>query len=417
VTTPRKRRPRAASARGRTTRRKPRPAPPVAAAAESPQAESPLDTFLEPPTEPTAAPAPTAEPPVPPSAMPELAFAARVPPPEPERPRPATRRVIFFDVENSSRMDHVATVLSQLRIDRGGRTTDLVAVGNWRVVSAETARLLATHGAQLVHSAPATGVRDWSDLRIAVSAGVWLAGARAGDTVEIITDDHAFDAVGDVATGLGVEFRRISYRALAGAHVEPTPEPAADARGSRRRRRGGRGRRGRHDTPAPAVAVEAPPATNGADVAADLEAHTAPHDALLGVARELIAASPEQSISLDALSNALKARGFRRTPGSPRLITRLRRIRELDVLRNGQIRLIGGGAADDAAPEPGTALAFVPAEPDHDDVETGEPAEAGEPDTGVAGEAPGTAPGRRRRRRRGGRGRRGRGAHAAAAAP
>ena len=35
-------------------------------------------------------------------------------------------------------------------------------------------------GAHLVHSAPSTGVRDWSDLRIAVAAGIWLAAARPG---------------------------------------------------------------------------------------------------------------------------------------------------------------------------------------------------------------------------------------------
>src|SRR5207245_3159136 len=120
----------------------------------------------------------------------------------------------FFDVENSSRADHVARVLAHLDIDRMMRTTDLVAVGNWRVVNHDTARLLAERGAHLVHSAPSVGVRDWSDLRIAVDAGVWLAQARPGDLLEIVTDDQAFDAVGDVATSLGVGFRRLSFRAL-----------------------------------------------------------------------------------------------------------------------------------------------------------------------------------------------------------
>ena len=49
-----------------------------------------------------------------------------------------------------------------------------------------------------MHSAPSTGVRDWSDLRIAVAAGIWLAAARPGDVIEIVSDDRAFDAVGDV---------------------------------------------------------------------------------------------------------------------------------------------------------------------------------------------------------------------------
>src|SRR6185295_6135894 len=98
-------------------------------------------------------------------------------------------------------------------------------------------RILAKRGAQCVHSAPSVGVRDWSDLRIAVAAGVWLAGGRPGDTIGIISDDQAFDAVGDVASSLGVTFHRLSYRALAGVAIEvPREEPASDSRGRRRRR-------------------------------------------------------------------------------------------------------------------------------------------------------------------------------------
>src|SRR5438128_4178930 len=102
---------------------------------------------------------------------PEPVFAARVPPPAPERRRPTTRHAIFFDVENTSHPAHIERVIERLAIDHLGRSTEFVAVGNWRVIGHETARLLARHGAQLVHSAPSTGVRDWSDLRIAVSAG------------------------------------------------------------------------------------------------------------------------------------------------------------------------------------------------------------------------------------------------------
>ena len=43
-----------------------------------------------------------------------------------------------------------------------------------------------------------------------------MASARAGDVVELVSDDRAFDAVGDVAASLGVEFRRLSFRRLAG---------------------------------------------------------------------------------------------------------------------------------------------------------------------------------------------------------
>jgi len=331
---------------------------------------------------------------------PEPRFAARVPPPEPERPRPSIRRAIFFDVENSSRAEHVARVLSYLHIDRMTLATELFAVGNWRVVNHDTARLLAAGGAHLMHSAPSVGVRDWSDLRIAVSAGVWLAAARPGDTIEIISDDQAFDAVGDVATSLGVGFRRLSFRALAGAGVEPQPEAVTDPEPrSRRRRRGGR--RGRRDGGGVAPShpsAPALPAANGGEPGG--EAHTAPHDELLAVARELLAGAPERTVSIDALSNALKAHGFRRTPGSPRLITRLRRIKELEVSRNGAIRLV----------EPGPAEG--PVEP-MDRVDRVEPlVDAGAPED--AGAAP--APGKRRRRRRGGRRRRGRGGGQAAVA-
>src|SRR2546425_4147067 len=173
---------------------------------------------------------------------PEAAFAARVPPPAPERPLPAGRRVIFFDVENTSRAEHIARTIGHLAIDRTDKRTEFVAVGNWRVIGADTARLLARQGAQLVHSAPSTGVRDWSDLRIAVSAGVWLASARTGDVLEIVSDDRAFDAVGDVAAALGIAFRRLSYRALAGApSVEPREVQAGGGAGGRPGGRGGRG--------------------------------------------------------------------------------------------------------------------------------------------------------------------------------
>jgi hypothetical protein len=326
--------------------------------------------------EPLAAPTPpvddaTPEPaPVPhnlPLAEPELTFAARAAAraPEPERPLPSTRRAIFFDVENTSRVQHIARVIDHLAVDRLGRRTDFIAVGNWRVIGHDTARLLAGHGAQLLHSAPSVGVKDWSDLRIAVAAGVWLGTARPGDVLEVISDDRAFDAVGDVATSLGVTFRRLSFRRLTGLPTtpapvapveEPPPEPVSEPRGGRRRRgrRGGR----RHGGPAaPAVPPPAPA----------LVAHTAPHDELLGVVRDLIHRSPGGSTSLDALANALKARGFSRPPGSPRLITRLRSLRELSVSRAGQITLVAGGEAPSSPPaptSPAPALVDARVEPD-----------------------------------------------------
>src|SRR5207247_6929773 len=132
------------------------------------------------------------------------------------------------------------------------------------------------------------------------------------------------------------------YRARVGIAGEEIREGAAPT-GSRSRRRRRGGRRGERREP---VSIAPPPAGNGAPLA---EAHTAPHDELLAVARQLLAGAPERTVSIDALSNALKARGFRRTPGSPRLITRLRRIKELEVSRTGAVRLVEPGPADAAA--------------------------------------------------------------------
>src|SRR5207249_3108254 len=263
------------------------------------------------------------------------------------------RRAIFFGVENTSRAEHTSRVIAHLALDRVGRRTEFFAVGNWRVIGHDTARLLARQGAALVHSAPSVGVRDWSDLRIAVASGVWLAGARPGDVIEIVSDDRAFDAVGDVAASLGVTFRRLSYRGLLRV---PTPEPSeververdyahADRGGRRRRHRGGRGRR-EHGAPRPVHHTPAPHAARS-EPAAGAEPHTAPHDEIVAVVRDL--ARARGTVTLDSLANALKSRGFSRPPGSPRLITRLRRIKELDVNRAGVITLVDDAAAPAAA--------------------------------------------------------------------
>lgn len=348
-----------------------------------------------------------------PLSAPEPVFAARVPPPVAPPPRPVARRAIFLDVENTSRPQHLAHVIAHLAVDRRDCTTELVAVANWKVVSHDSARLLAQRGAQLVHSAPSTGVRDWSDLRIAVAAGIWLAGARPGDTIEIVSDDRAFDAVGDVAASLGIGFRRLSYRRLVKEEVteiaspEPRHEPERESRG--RRRRGGRGRSGAHGPPRKSVherkpaAVTAPQprghAADGAPHAA--EPHTAPHDEIVALVRELVDAAPGRSVSLDALANALKSRGFRRPPGSPRLVTRLRRIREFLVSPSGAITL-----AEDAgrASEPERR---TPEDQPREPLEEGAVASSMAPaggelraDEPSAGRPPLPEGGRRRRRRR-----------------
>jgi hypothetical protein len=147
------------------------------------------------------------------------------------------RRTVFFDVENSSRWEHIRRVLDHLDLGRLDPNTRVVAVGNWRVVGSDSARFLSGIGAQLVHTAPAFGVKDWSDLRIAVAAGIWLGGARPGDVLQIITDDQAFDAVGDVAAGHGVVFERLSYRALERGREGHAPAAKRRPGGRRRPRR------------------------------------------------------------------------------------------------------------------------------------------------------------------------------------
>jgi hypothetical protein len=333
--------------------------------------------------------------------VPEAGFAARVLPPEPLPPRPSRRRGIFFDVENTSRAADISRVLQHLDLDWVGWSTEFMAVGNWRVIGHDTARLLAHHGAALVHSAPSVGVRDWSDLRIAVSAGVWLAGARPGDVIEIVSDDQAFDAVGDVAASLGVTFRRTSYRALAGGRSVPQVEaPSSEPRPHRSRRGARRGYGDRRAPEPPRMPVPQP---------VSQEPHTAPHDEIIGLVRELLASAPG-GVSLDALANALRERGFSRPPGSPRLITRLRRIKELDVGRSGTIRLIGNGA-DPIVPG-GAALALEASPP----AAVEAPAESSADVDAESAAAPAAATGEptppdgapRRRRRRVGRRRRGR---------
>jgi hypothetical protein len=133
----------------------------------------------------------------------------------------------------------------------------------------------------------------------------------------------------------------------------------------------------------------------------DPNAHTAPHDELIDVVSDLMRTSPG-GVTLDQLANALRERGFRRTPGSPRLITRLKRIRELDVNRSGLIRLADDGASAHASTAEDAADESLDIEPSDDG--------GSEHGNGESEAAPseGTAEGgqRRRRRRRGGRRRR-----------
>ena len=420
-----KRRPSATRAPAPRTRKKTpdkTPLPPVEVAVE-PLAETPLPADLA-------------------TIHVEPVFADRAAPPPPERPFPSSRRAIFFDVENTSRAAHIARVIEHLAVDHVGLRTDFVAVGNWRVIGHDTARLLARHGAHLVHSAPSVGVRDWSDLRIAVAAGVWLASARPGDVIEIVSDDRAFDAVGDVSASLGIAFRRLSFRALTGDSPRPAEaverEPDQPARGGRSpSRRGGRGG-WRDRRPAPrseAAAPSPPPARSHIARPPAEEAHTAPHDELVTIVQDLIQKASGRAVTIDTVANTLKSRGFSRPPGSPRLITRLRRFKELTVSRSGAITLTDGDGApasgvDELEPvEHVSQLAGRPTERTTWPAEAAEdlsigpgnemPASDGALATTGAGRAGSEGSGARsgRRSRRGGRRHRRRGAGAPAAAP
>jgi hypothetical protein len=404
----------------------PRPARPTPAPPARPSRARRESIKPEPP------PAPAVEPPAPSGpeeislSTPEIAFVTRPLPPEPERPLPARRRAIFFDVENTSRPEHLSRVLDHLAVDWSVWRTDLVAVGNWKVIGRDTARLLARRGAHLIHSAPSVGVSDWSDLRIGVAAGVWLARAQPGDVLEIITNDRAFDAVGDVAASLGIGFKRLTHQGLASAASEDeAPAPAASAVSDRQPRRHGRGRRRRRwgestpvapaaprepvpqETagPAPVATVE-PMAETGGESAPS--AHTAPHDEIINVIHDLMQRSPTRAVTIDTLANALKGRGFSRTPGSPRLITRLRRIKEISVSRSGVITLVGEAGAIAAPPTVPVPEARPEAPGEVESAVAGAPIEAesappAAPD-GPASEASAT-PERARRRRRPWRGR------------
>jgi hypothetical protein len=267
--------------------------------------------------------------------------------------REGMRRAVFIDVENTSSEGALIGALDQLEIDRTSMPTEVVAVGNWRVIGQHVARLLAQRGARLLHTAPATGVKDWSDLSIAVAAGIWLGRAQPGDQIEIVSADRAFDAVADAAANLGVKFRRLTYGPLSGLAEAISPAETAEA-GPRRSRRGGRRRRrgpspsatwGRAaaleqpPSPEPAVSPALPQGVESANgVAKDIQGAT-PEQIIATIAR-LTSRAPERGVNLDLLINALKAEGFGRPPGSPRLVTRLRKMKDVEVSPTGMVRLV-----------------------------------------------------------------------------
>jgi hypothetical protein len=249
-------------------------------------------------------------------------------------PHRLPRRAIFIDVENTSREEDLFTVLDGLKIDRGAQSTELTAVGNWRAVGQTAARRLAALGAHLVHSAPARGVRDWSDLWIAVAAGCWLGQARPGDVLEIVSDDRAFDAVGDMAAARGVIYRRLQHRAGTTAPAEPSAARPASGPHRRRNRRPSR----RRPTPTRPEVSRAAVETTATRAAAE-EPHAASREQMLSLIGRLTNHERGRWVNLDVLERALKAEGFSRPPGSPRLVTRLRMLKDVEVGAQGRVRL------------------------------------------------------------------------------
>jgi hypothetical protein len=264
----------------------------------------------------------------------------------------AVRRCIFIDAENTSSEADLLRVIEHLQIDRRAQQTTLMAAGNWRAIGTGAARLLARSGAELVHSAPSPGVRDWSDLWIAVAAGRWLAQAQPGDRLEIVSDDRAFDAVLQAAAAVGVDFYRISYRTIPGVVSAPAPAEAAE-RERRPRRRGGRRHRristvnGAAVSPSKSIRSEdiaAPPAPAPRSTHASIqpaigEAHAATHEEVRATLTRLTGGNPARRVNLDLLANALRDEGYTRPPGSQRLVTRLRHMKGIEVSPTGMVGL------------------------------------------------------------------------------
>lgn len=242
-------------------------------------------------------------------------------------PQRRPRHAIYIDVENTSSKAALLSVIDSLKVDRQKQSVELSAVGNWRTVAQQVGRDLASLGAQLVHSAPVSGVRDWSDLWIAVAAGGWIARAEPGDILKIVSNDRAFDAVGDAAAAQGVVYERVPHRRSAAAAVVDEKEEANPAV----RPRTGRRRRSRRPTKAAATTTT----TSASD-----DPQGASHDQLIELVNQLSGGRSGPWVNLDVLEDALKRQGFARPANSPRLVTRLRRFKDFEVDAHGRVRII-----------------------------------------------------------------------------
>jgi len=249
----------------------------------------------------------------------------------PPSPAPPGRRAVFIDVENTSSKAELMGALDGLALGEDGRRVEMTAIGNWRVVGQDLGRALAERGAQLVHSAPVSRVSDWSDLWIAVSAGIWLGTARPGEVLEVVSHDRAFDAVGDAAARLGVTFRRVTYRATASRATASAPARKRRPRAEKR------------TAPVKRTVARPTPTANASG-----EPVAASADQLRQAIGALMADGKSEGVSLDMLTRSLKAAGFQRPPGSTRLVTRLRRLKDVEVTRDGRVRLTGASAPAEA---------------------------------------------------------------------
>jgi hypothetical protein len=82
-------------------------------------------------------------------------------------------------------------------------------------------------------------------------------------------------------------------------------------------------------------------AAEKAETAATSDGHGASQEHILATIRRLTGGDPSRWVNLDIVATALKAEGFTRPPGSPRLVVRLRRMKDVVVQPNGMVRLAG----------------------------------------------------------------------------
>jgi hypothetical protein len=110
-------------------------------------------------------------------------------------------------------------VIDHPAIDWSGWRTDLIAVGNWKVIGATPRALISRR--HLIHSAPSVSVSVLGDLRIGVTAGVWLASARPGDRRD--QQRPCFRAVGDVAASPASP-SALTHQGLGATHEAPVSD-------------------------------------------------------------------------------------------------------------------------------------------------------------------------------------------------